>query len=73
MSAKKKDFNFEKALGELETLVDSMEKGQLSLEDSLKNFERGMVLAKSCQEALTAAEQKVLILQGSQLETFKED
>jgi exodeoxyribonuclease VII small subunit len=74
MSPKKDKFNFERALTELETLVERMEKGQQSLEESLKDFERGMALSKTCQEALTQAEQKVLILtqneKGEQLVPF---
>lgn len=57
-----KDFDFEKALQELEQLVEKMEEGELSLEESLKHFERGIALTRSCQQALQAAEQKVQIL-----------
>ena len=61
--AKKQDkFDFEKALAELEELVESFEEGELSLEDSLKQFERGVALTRSCQKALSEAEQKVKIL-----------
>ena len=51
--------NFEKSLEELERLVEQMEKGQLTLEDSLRHFERGIELARACQSALQLAEQKV--------------
>ncbi len=54
--------DFETALKELETLVDTMEKGELSLEDSLSHFERGVQLSRTCQQALKDAEQKVDIL-----------
>ena len=54
--------DFEKALQELETLVERMEQGESSLEDSLKDFERGIELTRSCQAALAEAEQKVQIL-----------
>lgn len=50
---------FEKSLTELEGLVEQLEKGDLSLEDALKQFERGVQLARGCQEALKAAELKV--------------
>ena len=60
--AKKKQPNFETALEELETLVERMEEGESSLEDSLKDFERGIELTRSCQTALAEAEQKVEIL-----------
>lgn len=54
--------NFEQALGELEQLVEKLEQGDLSLEESLKDFERGIELTRSCQKSLQEAEQKVQIL-----------
>jgi len=53
---------FEQALSELEALVESLEHGEMSLEESLKSFERGVQLTRACQESLKAAEQKVRIL-----------
>ncbi|MGB5539858.1 MAG: exodeoxyribonuclease VII small subunit [Gammaproteobacteria bacterium] len=53
---------FEKALQELEALVEKMEHGELSLEDSLQHFEKGVQLSRACQQALRDAEQKVEIL-----------
>ncbi|MCG5516312.1 MULTISPECIES: exodeoxyribonuclease VII small subunit [Ectothiorhodospira] len=50
---------FEKDLEALEALVARMEQGELSLETSLEEFERGIALTRRCQKALTAAEQKV--------------
>tara|TARA_B100000780_G_C21112737_1_gene449840 strand:+ start:1373 stop:1618 length:246 start_codon:yes stop_codon:yes gene_type:complete len=55
-------FNFESSLAKLETLVQQMEQGDLSLEDSLAAFERGIVLTRGCQAALAQAEQKVNVL-----------
>jgi len=51
--------NFESDLAELELLVARMERGDLSLEEAIGTFERGVALAKSCQQALRDAEQKV--------------
>ena len=62
MSEKKTEIDFEKALAELEQLVETMEKGDLTLEESLKHFERGVTLTRACQRALADAEQKVRIL-----------
>lgn len=64
MTAKKKSaaIDFENALKELETLVEHMEQGDISLEESLKCFERGVQLTRACQQALKDAEQKVNIL-----------
>jgi exodeoxyribonuclease VII small subunit len=52
----------EEALTELESLVDTLEKGELSLEESLAAFERGIRLTRTCQRVLDEAEQKVRIL-----------
>lgn len=54
--------SFEQDLQELEELVSLMERGELSLEDSLGHFERGITLTRRCQKALRDAEQKVEIL-----------
>ncbi len=56
------DFNFESAIEELEILVEKMEQGESSLEESLVDFERGVILTRQCQESLKSAEQKVQIL-----------
>lgn len=62
--------DFEKSLAELETLVERMEQGEQSLEQSLKDFERGVALTRQCQQALKTAEQKVeqLLQQNGQEE-----
>ena len=54
--------DFERSLAELEAIVDKLEHGDLSLDDSLRHFERGVQLTRSCQSALKQAEQKVEIL-----------
>ena len=76
-SKKIKPLDFEKALKELESLVETMEQGEISLEDSLKQFERGVDLTRQCQTALKEAEQKVQILinksEQAELEDFQED
>ncbi|MGA1072635.1 MAG: exodeoxyribonuclease VII small subunit [Pseudohongiellaceae bacterium] len=55
-------FNFEDSLEQLETLVAAMEDGELSLEESLEAFEKGVKLTRECQTALRQAEQKVQVL-----------
>lgn len=62
MASKKNTLDFEKALQELEQLVEILEQGDLSLEESLKKFEQGVKLTRSCQQALQQAEQKVQLL-----------
>lgn len=72
MATKKKEatdefaeVSFETALEELESLVEKMETGELSLEDSLAAFERGVKLTRHCQSSLKAAELKVKVLTES--------
>lgn len=76
-SSSEQDVDFEKTMRELEKLVERMERGDLSLEDSLKDFERGVELTRLCQTALKNAEQKVQVLLKSAgkdlLTPFEED
>lgn len=51
--------DFEKKLGRLEEIVQKMEKGELSLEESLKLFEEGVKLSRECHQSLNEAETKV--------------
>lgn len=69
-----KPFDFEASLNELEKLVDALEGGDLSLEQSLQDFERGINLTRSCQTALSEAQQKVKILleNNDQSASFKD-
>ncbi len=62
MARKKTSIDFEKSLTELESLVERLEQGDLTLEESLKTFERGVALTRACQAALKQAEKKVEIL-----------
>jgi exodeoxyribonuclease VII small subunit len=57
-----KKLNYEAAVAELETLVTRLEQGDISLEESLKLYESGVLLSRDCQEALKNAEQKVQML-----------
>lgn len=75
--AKKKleNLSFEESLKELDQIVQNLEQGELSLEESMALFERGLGLSKVSQEKLQAAEQKVQILLDNngqaQLSEFK--
>ncbi|MFT4797196.1 MAG: exodeoxyribonuclease VII small subunit [Candidatus Azotimanducaceae bacterium] len=60
--AAKKSYPFESSLARLESLVEQMESGELSLDESLKLFEEGIKLTRECQQALADAEQKVNLL-----------
>ncbi len=77
MTRKKSTTVFEDSLEELEQLVEQMEQGDLSLEESLKSFERGVKLTTTCQKALQNAEQKVQILLNKNgkhtLESFNDE
>lgn len=57
-----KQKNFEKSLEALEAIVQKMEKGELNLETALRQYEQGMSLAKTCQEALTQAQQRIKLI-----------
>ena len=67
--------DFEKALLKLEKIVNTMESGELSLEDSLNQFEEGIRLAKNCQDTLSNAETRVekLIEKNGLLQTIPFD
>ncbi len=54
--------SFEKDLERLEKIVEALEQGELSLDESLKRFEEGIRLAKRCEKALTDAEKRIEIL-----------
>jgi len=55
-------FNFNKGLLQLEEIINKMESGELSLEDSLKYFEEGVKIHRQCHTALTDAEQRISVL-----------
>ena len=65
--------DFEKAMTELEQIVARLEQGELPLEESLRQFERGVQLTRDCQSALKAAEQKVQILLKKSGQSVVED
>ena len=62
MAKRTTGFQFEQALSELEAVVEHLESGELSLEESLKHFERGIALTRACQKSLAEAEQRVRVL-----------
>jgi exodeoxyribonuclease VII small subunit len=77
VSPDNKSPDFEQALGELEELVERLERGDLPLDEALQAFERGVALTRHCQACLQAAHQKVEILlkrsgQPSSPEPFEE-
>jgi exodeoxyribonuclease VII small subunit len=73
MSTKKP--SFEEQLQALETIVEKLEKGDLPLESSLAQFEKGVKLTRECQQLLDQAQQKVTILtqDGGSLDEFSKD
>jgi exodeoxyribonuclease VII small subunit len=62
-----KPIQFETSIAELQNIIVQLEKGELSLEDSLKQFEKGITLARQCQDVLTQAEQKIEMLSAGRL------
>lgn len=77
MTRKTKSPDLEAALAEINTVIEQMEQGELSLEQSLAQFERGITLIKQCQKILQEATQKVQILitnNGQEtLESYEKD
>jgi exodeoxyribonuclease VII small subunit len=73
-TSKNKGLDLEKAMADLEKIVAQLENGDLSLEKSLQQFEKGVRLSRECQAALNEAEQKVQILvDGEPQDTSAED
>jgi exodeoxyribonuclease VII small subunit len=62
VSRKPRSADFETSMAELEQIVERLEQGDLPLEESLRQFERGVALTRSCEAALKQAEQKVKVL-----------
>lgn len=60
-----KVIHFEQSITDLEQIVKQLEKGELTLEESLKQFEKGIGLARKCQDVLNQAEQKIELLTAS--------
>ena len=78
VTKKIRSIDFEAAMAELEGIVERLEHGDLPLEESLKQFERGVELTRTCQTALRQAEQKVQVLNAkpggeASLEDFEPD
>lgn len=69
----KNPIDFEATLAELETLIQRMEQGELSLESSLQEFERGVALTRLCQQALSQAQQRVSVLTEDGETEFSKD
>lgn len=57
-----KEVNFEDAMKQLEIIADELEKGDLTLEESILKFEKGMKLSKQCNDIIEKAEKKITIL-----------
>ncbi len=64
-------FDFNKGLSQLEEIIGKMESGDLSLEESLKYFEKGIKLHRQCHSALSNAEQRISVL--SEEDNYTED
>lgn len=67
------EMNFEETMEKLEQIANTLEKGDLSLEESLTKFEEGMKLSKKCNEILENAEKKITILLSKEGEIKEEE
>ena len=73
MSRMEKNKNFEEQMAELEKIVTELEKGDLSLDESVAKFEEGIKLSKECNEVLEEAEKKITILVNQDGEVKEEN
>lgn len=67
------EINFEKSISELENIVKTLETGELSLDDMIKLFERGIKLSSQCNKLLDEAENKINILVKKDEEIKKQE
>lgn len=67
------DFDFEKSIKELEVIANSLENDQISLEQSISLFEKGVKISKDCSEYLETAKQKIITLTEAEEESKKDD
>ncbi len=63
-----KDFNFEKSIKELEEIAAKLENTQISLDESIALFEKGVRLSRDCSEYLETAKQKIITLTEAEKE-----
>lgn len=73
MNRMEKNKNFEEQMAELEKIVTELEKGDLSLDESVAKFEEGIKLSKECNEVLEEAEKKITILVNQDGEVKEEN
>jgi len=66
------DIKFEEALSKLETIVNDLEKGGLTLEESLKRFEEGIKLSDYCVKKLEEVEKKIEILSNGEIKPIEQ-
>ena len=67
------NLNFEESMQKLETIANELEKGNLSLDESVNKFEEGMKLSKKCNDFLESAERKITILINNGNDMAEED
>ena len=67
------NLNFEESMQKLETIANELEKGNLSLDESVNKFEEGMKLSKKCNDFLESAEKKITILINNWNDMAEED
>ena len=72
-NSKKKSLNFESTLSEIEKIIESLEEGNLSLEDSIEAYEKGISLTKACQKMLSDAELKIKKLSSKEGEGITDE
>lgn len=68
-----KNTDFETSLNELEKIVEKLESGEISLDESINLFEKGMELSNDCRKTLNDARQKIITLTEAERETHSND
>ncbi len=69
----KKELSFEEAMSDLEKMAEELESGELTLDESVKKFQKGMELSKHCSELLEQAEKNISILLEQKDGSYKEE
>ena len=73
MPRKKAEKNFEEAIAALEESVKRLENGDITLEESIAEYKKGMDLAAYCMEVLKKAEQEIVVYESSHYKKFEEE
>ena len=69
----KVEMKYEEALAQLEAIVDKMEKGEMTLDESIESFQKGIELSKYCSQRLDDVEKRITLLIEGEKDAIKEE